>query len=66
MTDTVVKEPVLWFTYFTNYHTTVNEFKAYYDALIVEAQELQKTNNDLKNTNVTLIQQQTQLEIQLC
>ena len=36
----IVKNPEAWFKYLKNYHTSVNEFKTYYDILISEAQQL--------------------------
>ena len=61
----IVKNPEAWFKYLKNYHTSVNEFKTYYDTLISEAQQLQITANTFSNTvttlteeNVTLIQHQ--------
>ena len=50
----------------------VTEFKSYYDSLIIEAQQLQDTVNNLSNINSTLseevsvlTQQLSQVEIQL-
>ena len=43
-TVTVVKDSEAWFNYFNNYHTKVMQFKSYYDAVILEAQQLQNIN----------------------
>ena len=68
----IVKNSEAWFKYLKNYHTSVNEFKTYYDTLISEAQQLQTTANTFSNTvttlteeNATLVQHQARLEIQL-
>ena len=36
----IVKNSEAWFKYLKNYHTSVNEFKIYYDTSISEAQQL--------------------------
>ena len=43
-TATVVKDPEAWFNYFNDYHMKVMQFKSYYDAVILEAQQLQNIN----------------------
>ena len=41
---TVVKDPEVQFNYFNDYHMKVMQFKSYYDAVILEAQQLQNIN----------------------
>ena len=53
----IVKNSEAWFKYFKNYHTSVNEFKIYYDTLISEAQQLQITVNTFSNTVTTLTEE---------
>ena len=37
---TVVKDPEAWFNYFNDYYMKVMQFKSYYDAVVLEAQQL--------------------------
>ena len=57
----IVKNPETWFKYLKNYHTLVNEFKTYYDALLSEAQQLQITANTISNTVTTLTEENATL-----
>ena len=57
----IVKNPEAWFKYLKNYHTSVNEFKTYYDTLISEAQQLQITANTFSNTVTTLTEENVTL-----
>ena len=43
-TAIVIKDSEAWFNYFNNYHIKVMQFKSYYDAVILEAQQLQNIN----------------------
>ena len=43
-TATVVKDSEAWFNYFNDYYMKVMQFKSYYDAVILEAQQLQNIN----------------------
>ena len=57
----IVKNSEAWFKYLKNYHTSVNEFKTYYDTLISEAQQLQITVNTFSNTVTTLTEENATL-----
>ena len=62
---TVVKDSEAWFNYFNDYHMKVMQFKSYYDAVILEAQQLQNINITLTEKVSAFTQHQAWLKIQL-
>ena len=64
-TATVIKDPGAWFNYFNDYHTKVMQFKSYYDAVVLEAQQLQNINTTLTEEVSAFTQHQAWLKIQL-
>ena len=61
----ITEQPKEWLSYFTNYTKRVEEFKNYYDALVVENTQLENTVTDLSDKEITWAQEKVQLETQL-
>ena len=59
------KDSDAWFKYFIAYHTKVEKFKTFHDAIFHDAQQFHNINTALKNELTTSHEQETQLSIQL-
>ena len=59
------KDPDAWFKYFVAYHTKVEEFKTFHDAIFHDAQQFHNINTALKDELTTSHEQETWLSIQL-
>ena len=57
------KDPNAWFKYFVAYHTKVEEFKTFHDAIFHDAQQFHNINTALKNELTTFCEQETWLSI---
>ena len=57
------KDPDAWFKYFVAYHTKVEEFKTFHDAIFHDAQQFHNINTALKDELTTSHKQETWLSI---